>query len=128
MGTLLEQRITRLRWLGAFLHSISIAVWVCLMLSLPLEDGETLTSLSTKCALGAALMLIGKVPSRLKSGIRNTCLCLAWIVLFLSTPTTLTWDLTAKLSVALVFALGVLDLIVDDRLSRLNRSRELYHC
>ncbi len=128
MGTLLQQRITRLRWLSTFVHSISTAVWVCLMLSLPLEDGETLTSLSTKCVLGAALMLIGKVPSRLKSGIRSTCLCLSWIVLFLSTPTTLTWDLTAKLTVAVIFAFGVLDLIIDNRVSRLSRNRELNYC
>lgn len=127
MGTLLQQRITRLRWLSALLYSISTAVWVWLMLSLPLVDGETLTSLSTKCALGVALVLIGKVPSRLTSGIRNTCLCLAWIVLFLSTPATLTWDLTAKLTVAVVVVFGLLDLIVDERVSRLSRNRKLYH-
>ncbi|MFJ3110295.1 hypothetical protein [Pseudomonas putida] len=127
MQTMLQQRIARLRWLSALLLISLTAAWVGLMFYLPLYDGETLTSMSTKCALVFTLVVIGKVPSRLKSGVRNTCLTLAWIVFFFFIPVDLAWNFTSQLALAVIVVFGVLDLIVETRLWRLSRNPMYYY-
>ncbi len=127
MQTMLQQRIARLRWLSALLLISLTAAWVGLMFYLPLYDGETLTTMSTKCALVFALVVIGKVPSRLKSGVRNTCLTLAWIVFFFFIPVDLAWNFTSQLALAVIVVFGALDLIVETRLWRLSRNPMYYY-
>ena len=128
MQSMLQQRITRLKWLSAVLLLSVTVAWVGMMFYLPLYDGETLTSLSIKCALVVALVLIGKVPSRVTSGVRATCLWLAFIIFFFFTQANLeAVDNTTKLVWAVFAVFFVLNLVIDARLSRLTRHSKLYY-
>lgn len=128
MQTLLQKRITRLRWLSAFLLLSVTGGWVWMMFYLPFFEGETFTSVSIKCALVVALVLIGKVPSRVTSGVRSASLWMAFIIYFFFTPLSIeVWTTPIKVFVAVIIITGIVDLVVEARLWQLTKHSKLYY-
>lgn len=127
MQSLLKQRIAKLKRLRAWLYLSVTAGWVGLVTYLPLDPGETRTSLSWKCALVVTLVAVGLFPAKSKPWMQSLCLYAAFILtLFVSPIDPVVTEKAADLIWPLLGAFIVLGLYLETRLNQLTRHSDLH--